>query len=463
MASQQYLAEAEILNDLMKTNAIQILTKKQLALISNRLFVKGNEVISNVMKGLELFEEDSTGAKTKAFLSKIVTEYGTYLTKATDIKHLSDILKNQLQPPEEEEPLETQERDLEEKVIEFRAKEEELTKREQELAIKEQGLTTKDQDLTSKERDLDTKEQVLIQNNQQFTIRERELKHKESDLAAKILDNKETEDKIKQSLADLDSKTVEANNISDRARRLEIANKTKALELDKKELELIEKERASRKEKPKVNIEYEQGDIPETNEKFKLDNKSIALFFGKKEEIVANWIIVTNNTMIVNKIPDKHRISCVLPYLRDAALQFTLAYVAQNGYENWQSFTDKLKQTFEPIDLQRTLRMEIKYIQCSGSIDDYNRQFLILANRIVGLSEQDKLLHYTEGLRSKTRYEVDSKNPTRLDDAIIIATNYEHLTNPKTKNEINSIMHKKSKSSLKCNACGKIKVLMFIV
>lgn len=150
MTSQQYLSEAETLNDLMKTNAIQILTKKQLALISNRLFVKGNEVISNVMKGLELFEEDSTGAKTRTFLSKVVTEYGTYLTKATDIKPLGYILKNQLQPPEEEDPIETRERELEEKVIEFRAKEGELTKREEELAIKEQGLTTKDQDLSSK-------------------------------------------------------------------------------------------------------------------------------------------------------------------------------------------------------------------------------------------------------------------------------------------------------------------------
>ena len=70
---------------------------------------------------------------------------------------------------------------------------------------------------------------------------------------------------------------------------------------------------------------------------------------------------------------------------------------------------------------------------------------MLLSNRINNLSEEDKLLWYIEGLKGRVRYEVNAKNPLTLDEAMIIATNFENLTS-ENPHEINSFKMEKRRS-----------------
>ena len=88
---------------------------------------------------------------------------------------------------------------------------------------------------------------------------------------------------------------------------------------------------------------------------------------------------------------------------------------------------------------------------------------MLLSNRIQNLSEEDKLLWYVEALKVRTRYEVSSKNPQTLDEAIIIATNFETLTSEKAYelNSFNKIRKPNSvvnaqKHAVKYYTCGKL-------
>ena len=140
-------------------------------------------------------------------------------------------------------------------------------------------------------------------------------------------------------------------------------------ELKRKQKEFEEKQKAKKDESSNDEEESQSEDdstsenkrIPKNSNGFKLDKKALALFFGRKEEIVENWLLITNNTLEMANIPTKNRISCVLPVLREAALDYTIAYLAKNGYNDWTKYSDGLKLAFEPIDLQQTLSTNLLF------------------------------------------------------------------------------------------------------
>ena len=75
-----------------------------------------------------------------------------------------------------------------------------------------------------------------------------------------------------------------------------------------------------------------QADIPCSLE------KGTPVFHGHKEELVRNWLFVVENKMGTLKIPEKLKISCVIPFLKPPALTATINWVAKYGYEDWDGF-----------------------------------------------------------------------------------------------------------------------------
>ena len=191
--------------------------------------------------------------------------------------------------------------------------------------------------------------------------------------------------------------------------------------------------------------------------------KGTPVFHGRKEEVITNWLIVINNKLVTSKIPDESKISCVLPFLKDTALDVAVNYVANHGYDSWSNFERLLLRTFEPIDLQRRLRLQLKNLTQTGKIEEFNKQFMLLSNRITTLSEADKLLWYVESLKGRIRYEVNAKSPATLDEAMVVATNFETLTSDNVHemhmlktNKVKKITKTNDSNQLKCYSCGKI-------
>jgi hypothetical protein len=89
-----------------------------------------------------------------------------------------------------------------------------------------------------------------------------------------------------------------------------------------------------------------------------------------------------------------------------------------SGKKDWNDFKDLLRSTFLPKDHEYRLRVQLtKLTQNSDSIDTFNREFLAFSTQLNGLTDTDRLFHYTFGLHARTRYEVLSKHPKTLDEA----------------------------------------------
>jgi hypothetical protein len=90
--SQMYRNHFDKDKELMKTNTIQCLDKSTLAEISNKLYIRSNEMVINLMEALEKLDTDPSSLATKTYLTQVLNDYGKFLTKETDIIHLNNIL-----------------------------------------------------------------------------------------------------------------------------------------------------------------------------------------------------------------------------------------------------------------------------------------------------------------------------------------------------------------------------------
>ena len=74
----------------------------------------------------------------------------------------------------------------------------------------------------------------------------------------------------------------------------------------------------------------------------------------------------------------------------------------------WEQIRD-LINTHQPINEQRELKKELKEWKQNGkNLCDYNKKFLMLTNRITGLSDEMILDYYIENVNGKYGYVIDS-------------------------------------------------------
>jgi hypothetical protein len=79
--------------------------------------------------------------------------------------------------------------------------------------------------------------------------------------------------------------------------------------------------------------------------------------------------------------------------------------------------------TFLPTDHDYRLRIQMtKLTQNNDLIDAYNRNLFAISTQLTGLTVADRLIFYTSGLHGRIRYDVLSKQPKSLDDALAVAT-----------------------------------------
>ncbi len=268
-----------------------------------------------------------------------------------------------------------------------------------------------------------------------------------------------------ETIIDIDKalKLNKINNESDEDHRVRILDSIKEIvepKLDACRITLSEnstcKPLAKWLKKP---IEESDADREAKNEKVSdpkvlpILEKGTPVFHGKKDEIISNWLFVIESKFTAMNISDKRKVDLVIPFLKDKALNAAINYVALNEGKNWEKFKSHLTRLFEPIDLQRRLRLKLMDLRQTGNIDDFNSTYLELCNRIESLSEDDKLLFYVEKLKPRVRYEVNAKNPEDLDEAMEYATNFENLTSDKPFAEVNKISSF-NKTPVKCYYCG---------
>lgn len=414
----------ELINTKMTyATLVQTSTKKTtLASMTNHLFKAANEIYLATLKVYEDSLEDGnilTLEDIRAELKKVCINFQTVLTIDSEITNLKKHL-NEAQSGDGIDSSNEQSIDNDIQVA------------QQQLKIDQENLSKLQKSVDERISDLKKDEQEYSTKSSQFDIRYEELNAREGDVHLKIeeynIKKQEVDDlkaKVNQEYQETkrnnDELTKEVAAAAENSakilkllqaaiRREETANQREQL-IKQKEKEFNEKytkeQNKNKKAASKQTSDDDESDDHDkhddeeedsdsssnesTNKKttkskktstggYKLDKKALAIFAGKKEENVEDWLLITKSTLEMAGIPDENRLHYILPVLRDAALQYTIAFINKhkNNIKKWLLFQEGFKLAFVPIDLQDTLRREIKYIKCTGTIDDHNRAFMIL-------------------------------------------------------------------------------------
>uniref|UniRef100_A0A0G4I7P7 Retrotransposon gag domain-containing protein n=1 Tax=Chromera velia CCMP2878 TaxID=1169474 RepID=A0A0G4I7P7_9ALVE len=79
---------------------------------------------------------------------------------------------------------------------------------------------------------------------------------------------------------------------------------------------------------------------------------------------------------------------------------------------------EKLEYTYKEKHERRKARKQVLSLRCTGTVDDYNKEFSLLALKITNASEEDLVEDYIEGLPPGIMYETDRMEPATLDAAM---------------------------------------------
>jgi hypothetical protein len=96
----------------------------------------------------------------------------------------------------------------------------------------------------------------------------------------------------------------------------------------------------------------------------------------------------------------------------------------QSGDPSWSQFCEPVNQWFGPPTRSNPLG-ELCYLRCTGSVDDYQAEFLTLLARCGGVSEPQQIAIFTAGLRDPLRIDVELHKPLTLEEVVALARAYE--------------------------------------
>ena len=161
-------------------------------------------------------------------------------------------------------------------------------------------------------------------------------------------------------------------------------------------------------------------------------------FTGKKTENLREWLFVIEQNMKLSRIHNSDKLAVITNFVKDVPLQLLIKHI--NTVDcSWHKYKKILMKHFQPLDYDRRLRQQLRELKQTDSVDNYTRRFLAIINQIPDMSQKDIMFNYMEGLQPTTKYQVLSKTPKKLEDAIATATQFESCCNNSTVGEVNSL------------------------
>ena len=165
----------------------------------------------------------------------------------------------------------------------------------------------------------------------------------------------------------------------------------------------------------------------EETSKSKLDASTPV--FGKDSQWkIADWLFMVETSLKVKRIPDDMKLMVVAPFLRGTAFQMLKRFMLEKR-TSWNEFRNELLTAFQPPDHARIMRTRLLNLRQGESFQKYSRDFQYLVTQIVGMSEEDKLACFMQGLRARTRVELVYKKVSTLTEAVTLASSLELARN----------------------------------
>ncbi len=93
-------------------------------------------------------------------------------------------------------------------------------------------------------------------------------------------------------------------------------------------------------------------------------------------------------------------------------------------------FQQEILNYFEPVNRELTARKMLSELKQMGKLTivrDYNREFSKWLLQIPSMTAAEQIFHYSQGLKTRTRIEVERSEPNTLQDAMKIADRLDSL------------------------------------
>lgn len=189
------------------------------------------------------------------------------------------------------------------------------------------------------------------------------------------------------------------------------------------------------------------------------------IYHGRISENVEKWIVLININLRIAGVPENMKLYAITNYVKEIALNTLLMYQKTTNEEdrNINDFYKLLLQSKNAIARKSEIKIKIANLKQTGNFDKYMRKFEELAFES-NLREEDLIKFFIQGLKQRTKFELQVREPKTLSEAYSIAIKFEQIESEAYNGQdekhkafvAKSKYNQKSKqSNVKCMKCGK--------
>lgn len=159
-------------------------------------------------------------------------------------------------------------------------------------------------------------------------------------------------------------------------------------------------------------------------------NPSQPTFSGKADEDVDDWLFITEMNLTAARVRKDEWVRVAIGYLRGEAVP-AFRDIWYKGYDNfdsltWNTFVENMKEKYSGVSDERDYILKLSNLKQKGSVEEYIKQFNVLARKIDDVSENVLVAMFAKGLKVEVAAEVSYRKPKTMKDASSIALAFEN-------------------------------------
>uniref|UniRef100_A0A0G4ID90 Retrotransposon gag domain-containing protein n=1 Tax=Chromera velia CCMP2878 TaxID=1169474 RepID=A0A0G4ID90_9ALVE len=141
--------------------------------------------------------------------------------------------------------------------------------------------------------------------------------------------------------------------------------------------------------------------------------------FTGHRDTVKRFITDTNDYFTNANVAPHRQLGLTKSFLcKELRDWFDLRVKRGMGFTDWPALREVLQRRYKEKHERRKARKQVLSLRYTGTVDDYNKEFSLLALKITNTSEEDLVEDYIEGLPPGIMYETDRIEPVTLDEAM---------------------------------------------
>ena len=140
------------------------------------------------------------------------------------------------------------------------------------------------------------------------------------------------------------------------------------------------------------------------------------------------WLMQMEHMAQYSRMDETSVLMFITTLLRGSALIWMQSLLRRhNNKLSYALFKGEFLKYFEPINPVKKARDRLANLKQSTSLNSYVQQFRELANQATDMSEAEQLDRFVRGLKTRTRIEVELRDPKTLDDAIVMSDRFDSV------------------------------------